>query len=60
MVNKKFSDITVGQIFFVNGVEYVKIKDVRISCCKVVNCHNAANANQRGFFQGNTVVQVNV
>ena len=34
---KKFFDIPVGTTFTLNNVEYVKVTEDRISCCKVLN-----------------------
>jgi len=57
-MQKKFSDVAVGEIFEINGLRYKKIQEVRISCCKSVNCHNEADANQRTFFPATTIVTV--
>ena len=57
-MQKPFSDVAVGETFELNGLRYVKIQDVRISCCKSVNCHNAADTNQKTFFPPNTLVTV--
>ncbi len=37
MANKKFMDLSVGEKFTLNGLEYEKIPDERISCCRVNN-----------------------
>lgn len=47
---KKFMDITVGDRFVLNGIEYTKIPDERISCCHV---NNACQINDQ-----NTKIQV--
>ena len=31
----KFHEVAVGEIFKFNNQEYVKIPEVRISCCKI-------------------------
>lgn len=57
-MQKPFSDVAVGETFELNGLRYVKTQEVRISCCKSVNCHNAADGNQKTFFPANTLVTV--
>jgi len=42
---KKFVDVQVGEKFTLNGIEYVKIPDERINCCKV---NNASQTNDVG------------
>lgn len=58
-MEKKFSEVVVGEKFTVNGIEYTKTEDVRVSCCQVINCYATANVNQKSFFQGDTVVTTN-
>lgn len=41
---KKFMDLTVGDQFSYQGINYEKIPDERISCCKV---NNAKQINQQ-------------
>ena len=36
-MNKPFAEISIGTKFKFNGVEYTKIEDVRVSCCRVIN-----------------------
>jgi hypothetical protein len=33
----KFSEVTVGQKFTMNNIEYTKTESVKVSCCKSVN-----------------------
>lgn len=47
---KKFVDLAVGDKFTLNGIEYTRITDERISCCHV---NNAAQINDP-----NTKIQV--
>jgi hypothetical protein len=58
-MEKKFSDLAVGEKFSVNGTEYIKSDEVRISCCRSVNCYATTDASQKGHFSGDTVVVVN-
>lgn len=59
MLTKTLDQVADGENFKVNNVEYTKIAEVRVSCCRSVNCHVTADANQRTFFPGNTVVETN-
>jgi hypothetical protein len=58
-MQKKFEELVVGEKFTVNGVEYIKTEDVRISCCRSVNCYSVADSSQKGHFPGNTEVTIN-
>lgn len=42
MTEKKFSELSINDRFVVNGMEYIKIDTVRVSCCKSINCQEAA------------------
>jgi len=58
-MEKKFEELNVGDTFTVNNVEYVKTTEVRVSCCRSINCHMSSDSNQKAFFAGATVVVVN-
>ena len=58
-MEKQFSELAVGDKFIVNGTEYIKTEDVRVSCCQVINCYASTNVNQKTFFQGDIKVIVN-
>lgn len=58
-MEQKLEDVAVGTKFTVNSAEYVKIPEVRVSCCRSINCQLVADANQKGFFPGSTIVVVN-
>lgn len=58
-MQKTFKDVEVGATFKVNNVEYVKMADVKVSCCKVINAHILGQTNQRTFFNPGTVVEIN-
>lgn len=58
-MEKQFSQLNVGDNFVANGLAYTKTAEVRISCCKTVNAQLTADANNKTFFQPNTVVTVN-
>ena len=52
----KFEELAVGAKFKVNDIEYIKTDEVRISCCRTVNCYASVDSAQKGHFPGNTVV----
>jgi hypothetical protein len=54
-----FKDVEVGTTFKVNNIEYVKMADVKVSCCKVINAHIVGQPNQRTFFTPGTLVDTN-
>lgn len=58
-MEQKLENVAVGTKFTVNNVEYVKTEEVRVSCCRSINCQVASDANQKAFFPGSTVVVVN-
>lgn len=42
----KFHELPVGERFTFNNKEYVKIEEVRISCCKIKeNCREVLTGN---------------
>lgn len=53
---KPLSEVSVGKKFVHNGVEYRRIEDIRVSCCRVVNCVNLADGSNQ-FIQPNTNVE---
>lgn len=43
----KFNEVAVGEKFKFNNVEYTKIPEVRVSCCKVKeNCQEIVTGNK--------------
>lgn len=58
-MEQKFENVAIGTKFTVNNVEYVKTEEVRVSCCRSINCQVASDTNQKAFFPGSTVVVVN-
>lgn len=59
MLTKTLDQVAVGENFKVDNIEYTKIAEQRISCCRSVNCHASGDINQRTFFPDNTVVETN-
>jgi len=58
-MNKTFAELAVGDKFTINGIEYTKTEEVRVSCCKTINAYAVADATQKAHFPGNTTVVVN-
>tara|TARA_B100001564_G_C20267615_1_gene502225 strand:+ start:216 stop:401 length:186 start_codon:yes stop_codon:yes gene_type:complete len=48
-MKEKFKDVSVGTVFTHEGQEYVKIDDIRVTCCKVHNCKLTSNSAVKGF-----------
>jgi hypothetical protein len=47
MATKKFSEVTNGQYFTMNSIEYIKIPEERVSCCSVLNAVQADNRSTK-------------
>ncbi len=58
-MEKAFKDLNVGDIFTINNANYVKVAEVKVSCCRSVNAHVVGSPAQRTFFPPGTPVQVN-
>ena len=58
-MTKQFSELSVGERFTLNGVEYVKTQEVRVSCCRSINAQTIADSNNKTFIPHNTTVNVN-
>lgn len=58
-MNKQFKDLTDGELFRYNNLEYKKIPAVKISCCRSINAEESTNAQNRTFIQPTTEVEVN-
>lgn len=44
---KKFFDLAVGDKFTLNSVEYTKIPEERISCCKALNAQTVTEPHTK-------------
>jgi hypothetical protein len=53
------NDVPVNANFVVNGITYKKVTEVKVSCCKSINAEVVGNPNNKTFFPGNTLVEVN-
>ncbi len=58
-MQKTFKELNLGDKFTVNNVEYVKIAEVKVSCCRSINAQAANDPNQRTFFAQGTTVEIN-
>jgi hypothetical protein len=58
-MNKVFSELAVGERFQLNGINYVKIQEVRVSCCRSINAQDANNPASKTFIQASTTVTIN-
>ena len=45
--------------FILNGTEYTRIPDKRVSCCKIINAANASNPSDKIPVKPITTVQIN-
>lgn len=43
----KFMDLELGSRFKMNGIEYIKTPDERVSCCTCFNARVIDNADQK-------------
>jgi hypothetical protein len=59
MSAKQFKDVTVGDKFLYNGIEYVRITDERVSCCHVKNAASVQDPNQKIQVQPLSEVEIN-
>lgn len=56
----KFNELAVGEKFKTNNVEYVKIPEVRASCCKIrENCQVVSSGEKRVMKPLDEVEKVN-
>ena len=55
-MNKTFGELSNGEKFSLNGKEYVKVAEVRISCCKRINAQAVSNANDKILVQKNNKI----
>jgi hypothetical protein len=59
MKNVQFKDVPQDGLFVLNGVEYKKIPEKRISCCRSVNAVKSDDPKTRVQITPITEVQVN-
>jgi hypothetical protein len=59
MKDIQFKDLKVDDKFVLNGTEYTRIQDKRVSCCRVLNACNVANAKDIIQVKPLTMVQIN-
>lgn len=54
---KPFAELTVGVQFKFNNIAYTKIEDIRVSCCRVINCRKNDDGSNH-YINPNTEVEV--
>ena len=59
MTTKQFKDLQIGEKFVYNNVEYVRIADERVSCCRSNNAVDTTTTATKTFIQPLSEVQVN-
>lgn len=58
-MNKTFGQLSEGTRFSLNNNVYIKIREVKITCCKTVNAHLASDPNNRTYIRPETTVIIN-
>lgn len=58
-MNKKIEELTDGQVFKHNNIDYKKIPLERVSCCRSFNACQVSDANQKIMVKPGTEVEVN-
>lgn len=58
-MNKEFKDVSEGEVFTYNGLQFKKIPLVKVSCCRSINAEESTNANNRVFILPNQQVEIN-
>lgn len=59
MATKKFKELNDGELFSLNNINYQKIKEVKISCCKRINAQACENTSNRIKVEPDVEVVVN-
>jgi hypothetical protein len=54
----QFKDLAIDGIFTMNGIQYKKIQDVRINCCRSINAIAVTDPNNKTQVQPLTEVEV--
>jgi hypothetical protein len=55
----QFKDLAVDGVFSMNGVQYKKIPDIRINCCRSINATAVDHPDNKIQVQPLTEVEVN-
>lgn len=58
-MKQQFHTLADGQVFVKDGVEFKKIQNVKISCCRSINAEQVANPSNRVFITPGEEVEVN-
>ena len=58
-MTKNFGELTNGSRFTLNGTEYIKTTETRISCCKSINAQAVNNPNHKIYVKSSMMVNTN-
>jgi len=58
-MTKNFGELANGARFTLNGTEYIKTTEVRISCCKTINAQAVNDPNHKIYVKSNIAVNTN-
>lgn len=47
MLTKQFKDVAIDEQFTFNGLQYKKIKEVKVSCCRSINACLVSDAKSK-------------
>ena len=59
MKEVQFKELKVNDKFILNDIEYVRVPDKRVSCCRVLNATNASNNKEIIAVKPLTIVKIN-
>lgn len=59
MKEVQFKELKVNDKFILNDIEYVRVPDKRVSCCRVLNAANASNNKEIIAVKPLTIVKIN-
>lgn len=57
-MNKKFNELKEGAVFKYNGLDYKKVPQVKVSCCRSLNAQEVNNQQNQIFVQPLIEVEV--
>lgn len=58
-MKQQFHALADGQIFVKDNIQFKKIANVKVSCCRSINAEQVNNTNNRIFVTPNEEVEVN-
>ena len=57
-MNKQFKELSEGSVFKYNGLDYKKVPQVKVSCCRSLNAQEINNEQNQIFVQPLIEVEV--